>query len=318
MDPNVDPHPDSVVGLDNAKAEIALAANALNDPNRFLPYKPWRTFLLHGVIGSGKKLFAQSFSPKYDVRIIHASIVTVNVGHVSGLFAWYTALPESRVIILNDVEQMLGVGSTLVVHPTAKSELLAAINCFRDVLVIGITRSPWLLDEAVLRHFDRHLHIHLPNHPNRVQMVCQKISPFTHEIHEADVWDMMQHFEDISGSMIDDAIRGVLMYKYQEARGATHFRKVEGQGGKLWACNEEDLGSEKYNYTQGPWRVSLNPITIADLTDFLRLIVRGSSPLKEAEEKHERWNAKPFQGEETGESLKAASQSADEIFHVQF
>ena len=75
-------------------------------------------------------------------------------------------------------------------------------NSQEGILVMGATNTPWELDEAFRRRFERRIYIHLPEPAARAGMFKLKIDGVPNNLNEEDFTTLGEHSDLYSGSDI--------------------------------------------------------------------------------------------------------------------
>ena len=170
-----------VVGLDEVKEEINEFIDILRNHTKYVKMKckvP-RGILFYGPPGTGKTLMAKALANESQVGFIHAcgssfNEVYIGVGQSRIKKLFKSARRKKKCIIFIDEIDTLGrkrssnVNSGHNENDNTLNRLLSemdGINSNKNILVIGATNKPDLLDEALLRagRFDRKIEFNLPN-----------------------------------------------------------------------------------------------------------------------------------------------------------
>lgn len=183
-----------VAGMDEEKEEIEEIIEFLKNPDKAkrLGGRIPKGVLLSGLPGTGKTLLAKAVSGEAEVPFFSVSgsdfaelYVGVGVSRVENLFQ------EARknapcIIFIDEIDAIGGARNNRRIsnqeQENTLNKLLAELDGFGsqdDIILIGATNRPDVLDSALLRpgRFDRHIKIDLPGIEGRVKI-------FTYHIQE--------------------------------------------------------------------------------------------------------------------------------------
>jgi vacuolar protein-sorting-associated protein 4 len=100
------------------------------------------------------------------------------------------------------------------------------------VLVLGATNTPWMLDPAIRRRFERRIYIPLPDANARARMLQLCAGNFATKITQKEYRILAERTEGMSGSDIGVVVRDALLEPVRKVQLATHFKKVMGPSRK--------------------------------------------------------------------------------------
>jgi transitional endoplasmic reticulum ATPase len=220
---------DDIGGLDDVKAQIRAAVEApLKYPEVFAEMKVRtpRGILLYGPPGTGKTLLAKAVATESEANFISIrgpEIFNKYVGEsekaVREIFkkARQTA---PCVIFLDEIDAVLsrrGMDDDTGVTRRIVNQFLAEIDglqTLQNVLVIGATNRPEMIDDAMLRpgRFDSLLHIKAPDRDSRKAIleihVAKKKIPGYEKLDLGKLADMTQGY---SGADLEGLVREAVM-----------------------------------------------------------------------------------------------------------
>ena len=101
-----------------------------------------------------------------------------------------------------------------------------------QVLVLAATNTPYSLDQAVRRRFDKRIYIPLPDAAARAHMFKVHLGDTPPALVEADFAALGARTEGFSGSDVAVAVKDVLFEPVRKTQEATHFRAVAGPKGE--------------------------------------------------------------------------------------
>jgi len=117
------------------------------------------------------------------------------------------------------------------------------------VLVLGATNTPWELDPAIRRRFEKRVYIPLPDARARSRIFRTCIGDTPNSLDEKDFKELAESCDGFSGSDIAVLCRDALYEPVRICQMATHFKKVPDPTGAkpfLWEpCSSGDLKAEE-------------------------------------------------------------------------
>ncbi|KAK3021852.1 hypothetical protein RJ639_047860 [Escallonia herrerae] len=174
-----------VAGLQSAKQALQEAVIL---PVKFPQFftgnrRPWRAFLLYGPPGTGKSYLAKAVASEADSTFFSVSssdLVSKWMGEseklVSNLFEMARESAPS-IIFIDEIDSLCGQrgeGNESEASRRIKTELLVQMQGVGTnddkVLVLAATNTPYALDQAIRRRFDKRIYIPLPDLKARQHM----------------------------------------------------------------------------------------------------------------------------------------------------
>ncbi|MBA0615364.1 hypothetical protein Godav_015513 [Gossypium davidsonii] len=174
-----------VAGLESAKQALQEAVIL---PVKFPQFftgkrRPWRAFLLYGPPGTGKSYLAKAVATEADSTFFSVSssdLVSKWMGEseklVSNLFEMARDSAPS-IIFIDEIDSLCGQrgeGNESEASRRIKTELLVQMQGVghndQKVLVLAATNTPYALDQAIRRRFDKRIYIPLPDVKARQHM----------------------------------------------------------------------------------------------------------------------------------------------------
>jgi vacuolar protein-sorting-associated protein 4 len=151
------------------------------------------------------------------------------------------------------------------------------------ILVLGATNTPWDLDPAIRRRFEKRVYIPLPEPIARRQMFKIHIGDTPIEA-DLDFDTLAEKTEGFSGSDISVVVRDALMQPIRRMSAATYFKKVRnpdssGAAEVYLPCNPNEKGAEKKSLMDIDAHLLGSPkISMQDFDDVLETAKPSVSP----------------------------------------
>lgn len=95
-----------------------------------------------------------------------------------------------------------------------------------QILVLGATNIPWVLDAAIRRRFEKRIYIPLPEEEARYSMIKMNIGQTPNSLSDKDLKALAARTAQFSGADISVLVRDALYQPVRKVQGATHFKKV--------------------------------------------------------------------------------------------
>ncbi|KZV47162.1 hypothetical protein F511_05213 [Dorcoceras hygrometricum] len=230
-----------VAGLESAKQALQEAVIL---PVKFPQFftgkrRPWRAFLLYGPPGTGKSYLAKAVATEADSTFFSVSssdLVSKWMGEseklVSNLFQMARESSPS-IIFVDEIDSLCGKrgeGNESEASRRIKTELLVQMQGVGHnddkVLVLAATNTPYALDQAVRRRFDKRIYIPLPDLKARQHMFKVHLGDTPHNLTESDFEVLARKTEGFSGSDIAVCVKDVLFEPVRKTQDAMFFIKT--------------------------------------------------------------------------------------------
>ncbi|KAL2328477.1 hypothetical protein Fmac_021904 [Flemingia macrophylla] len=240
-----------VAGLESAKQALQEAVIL---PVKFPQFftgkrRPWRAFLLYGPPGTGKSYLAKAVATEADSTFFSVSssdLVSKWMGEseklVSNLFQMARESAPS-IIFIDEIDSLCGQrgeGNESEASRRIKTELLVQMQGVghndQKVLVLAATNTPYALDQAIRRRFDKRIYIPLPDlkarqHMFKARAIYTMFVPMVHlgdtphNLAESDFEHLARKTEGFSGSDISVCVKDVLFEPVRKTQDAMFFFK---------------------------------------------------------------------------------------------
>ncbi|KAM3684136.1 hypothetical protein ACB098_11G021600 [Castanea mollissima] len=266
--------------------------------------QPWKAILLYGPPGTGKTYLANAIATKAGSAFFSVSasdIVSKWMGEsekqVSILFQQARDAAPS-IIFIDEIDSLCGSRGENNENEASrriKTELFVrmqrACNDEKNVLVLAATNTPYALDQAMRRRFNKRIYVPLPNVKARERIFKVHIGDTPHNLTETDFEHLARRTRGFSGSDIFCCVQDALYEPVRATCSAQFFRKTsEG----MWVpCERTQEGAikitrKKLNAKGLGSKIQLPPTTRAD---FDKMLARQKPTVSEDDlEVHKRFN----------------------------
>ncbi|KEG14058.1 putative vacuolar protein sorting-associated protein 4 [Trypanosoma grayi] len=236
-----------IAGLEGAKEALKEAVILpLRFPQLFTGNrKPWKGILMYGPPGTGKSYLAKAVATEGDgtfLSVSSADLLSRWLGEseklVRNVFEMareaYREEGKPAIIFIDEIDSLCSSRSDGENDSTrrVKTEFLVQMQGVghedEGVLVLGATNTPWDLDSAVRRRFERRIYIPLPEVQARCQMFKIHLGDTPNNLCENDWYELGKMTEGYSGSDINIVVRNAMMESVRTVQVATHFKRVRG------------------------------------------------------------------------------------------
>lgn len=258
---------DDVAGLKNAKE--ALQETVIL-PTRFPQLfqgkvTPWKGILMYGPPGTGKSFLAKACATEASATfysISSSDLVSKWMGEserlVKSLFEMAREAKPS-IIFIDEVDSMCGSRDAGESDSSRriKTEFLVQMQGVghddTGLLVLGATNTPWDLDSAIRRRFERRIYIPLPEADSRRRMFELNIGDTKNSLTPEDTQSLATKTEGYSGADIAIMVRDALYQPVRRCQHATHFLRVQKDGKPMWTpCSPGAPGATEMSLMQVP------------------------------------------------------------------
>ncbi|GBG33208.1 26S proteasome regulatory subunit 8-like [Hondaea fermentalgiana] len=229
---------DDVAGLDRAKAALKEAVIL---PTRFPQLfegerRPWKGILLYGPPGTGKSYLAKAVATEADAQFFSVSssdLVSKWQGESERLVRnLFEMAREARpaIIFIDEVDSLCGsrTDGENDSQRRIKTEFLVQMQGVgkddKGLLVLGATNTPWSLDPAMRRRFEKRVYISLPEKAARKRLFELCIGETEHTMTRQDLDSLAEMTEGYSGADVSIAVREALMRPLRICQEAKQFK----------------------------------------------------------------------------------------------
>lgn len=297
---------EDVAGLEQAKK---LLKETVILPAKF-PHlfqgavKPWRGILLYGPPGTGKSYLAKALATEAGSTFFSVSssdLVSKFQGESERLVRNLFEMARENVpaiIFIDEVDSLCGSRSEGENESSRriKTEFLVQMQGVGKgndgVLVLGATNTPWELDPAIRRRFEKRVYIPLPEPQARAQMFKIHIKDTPNALVDADYMQLAKLTDGLQGGDISICVREALYAPVRLCQDATHFKKVADPAGKydfIWTpCSPGDPNAVEMSIYDIEGDKLLPPAV--ELKHFLKAVANTKAAVSAADlVRHDQW-----------------------------
>jgi vacuolar protein-sorting-associated protein 4 len=201
--------------------------------------KPWSAILMYGPPGTGKSYLAKAVATESNSNFFSVSSSTImskwqgeSEKRIQVLFN-VAREKKPSVIFIDEVDSIAGErgsgeqDSTRRIKTQLLTEMQGVGNDNEGILVLAATNTPWSLDSAFRRRFQKRVYVGLPDRSARVAMFKRGMSIdntfINSKIRDVDYSTLGDMSEGYSGSDITNVIREALMIPIRKCRNAKQF-----------------------------------------------------------------------------------------------
>ncbi|KAG8387506.1 hypothetical protein BUALT_Bualt02G0028200 [Buddleja alternifolia] len=166
---------------------------------------------------------------------------------VSNLFQMARESSPS-IIFIDEIDSLCGQrgeGNESEASRRIKTELLVQMQGVGHnddkVLVLAATNTPYALDQAIRRRFDKRIYIPLPEAKARQHMFKVHLGDTPHNLTESDFEDLGRKTEGFSGSDVAVCVKDVLFEPVRKTQDAMFF--IETSNGTWMPCGPKQRGA---------------------------------------------------------------------------
>ncbi|MBA0800330.1 hypothetical protein Gohar_010771 [Gossypium harknessii] len=189
--------------------------------------------------------------PTFSASVSSSDLVSKWMGEseklVSNLFEMARDSAPS-IIFIDEIDSLCGQrgeGNESEASRRIKTELLVQMQGVghndQKVLVLAATNTPYALDQAIRRRFDKRIYIPLPDVKARQHMFKVHLGDTPHNLTESDFENLARRTEGFSGSDISVCVKDVLFEPVRKTQDAMFFFKTPNN---MWMpCGPKQPGA---------------------------------------------------------------------------
>ena len=225
-----------VCGLEKQVEELKQAVLIPTQyPHIFSNRTPFQSFLFYGPPGTGKTYLAKAVAAEMNnitfFSVSASSLISKYQGESELCIKVLCNVARSKkpsVIFFDEVDS-LGLSRTDTDNDSSrriKTELFIQMDGLEEnagVFVMAATNTPFNIDSALLRRFDKLLYVPLPDKLTRYKMLQQRLS--NEGISEDNLQILAAKTEGFSGSDINKLCKNALMEPISKPQQSEYCRK---------------------------------------------------------------------------------------------
>lgn len=205
--------------------------------------EPWHGVLLYGPPGTGKSYLAKACATEADgtfFTISSSDLVSKWMGESEKLVRNLFEMAREKtpaVIFIDEVDSLCGTRGQSGESDASrriKTEFLAQMDGVGRsrslILVLAATNTPWDLDIAFRRRFEKRVYIPLPDVVARAQMLRLCLEETRHRCSDVDFARIAHQTEGYSGADLSVLSRDAMYEPVRRCRSATAFLRVQWAG----------------------------------------------------------------------------------------
>uniref|UniRef100_A0A3B0MRD1 AAA family ATPase, putative n=1 Tax=Theileria annulata TaxID=5874 RepID=A0A3B0MRD1_THEAN len=193
----------------------------------------YNCILLYGPPGTGKTYLANALSNEFKYHFLSISssnILSKYYGeserYIRNLFN-FCILKSPCVLFIDEIDSICNTRNVNQHEATnrIKTEFMIQINRKitvnnvklglnneGNVLLLGSTNLPWLLDNAIIRRFEKRIYIPLPNQNNRFDLIKKLLTNVKHTLTDSDFLYMAENTNNFNCYDINILVKEIVLY----------------------------------------------------------------------------------------------------------
>lgn len=228
-----------IFGMDDV---IQIIRESLILPQKYpqifqrLCVSPSKSILMYGPPGTGKSMVARAIANETSATFLEASCAQLTsrwVGEseklVQSLFENASSQAPS-VVFLDEIDSIATSRETdkssSIADQRLLNQLLIEIDIVQKnqamVFIVAATNLPWQLDPAMIRRFNKMVHVKLPDTKTKVQ-ILQKGLKHASKMSDHEFEALAERAENMSGSDLKNAVSEILMRPLRRILAAQTF-----------------------------------------------------------------------------------------------
>lgn len=274
---------DDVAGLKAAKEALQeTVILPIRFPQLFTGSRqPWKGILLYGPPGTGKSFLAKACATECDstfYSISSSDLVSKWMGESERLVrSLFEMARESKpsIIFIDEVDSLCGQRGEGESDASRriKTEFLSQMDGvgkeMAGLLVLGATNTPWDLDTAIRRRFEKRIYIPLPELEARIGLLRLNLGTTPNQLVDDDFKYIASRVDGFSGADMAILVRDAIFEPVRRCRRAKTFNRVQkanadGVMQQYWTpCSPGAPGATEMSLMDIPGKELLEPDVLA-------------------------------------------------------
>eukprot|EP00943_MAST-04B_sp_MAST-4B-sp1_P004818 g4818.t1 len=254
--------------------------------------RPFKGILLYGPPGTGKTMLAQALSNEANCHFLNISasdIFSKGMGDSEkNLRSIFKVAREKKpcILFIDEIDSIgrkrqSGCNGDTESNRRVKTELLKQLDGFDSndgVMILGATNTPWEIDSALRRRFEKRIFTPLPTLKARAEILKSSMGDEKCSLSEKDYVQLAKELNLYSSADCSMVVREALMVPIRKLLRSEYFQKVQnntknygGDSGYI-ACKAGAPGAIKMNI----WAINPDELIIptVNMADFQEAIKR--------------------------------------------
>ncbi|CAL1268130.1 unnamed protein product [Larinioides sclopetarius] len=190
-----------VFGLREAKQILGEAfIMPLKFPHLFTgKRKPWKSILLYGPPGTGKTLLVQALASSVpsSTFIFLSNYLDESDSFLKDLFKNKRA-QSPKLILVDEIDAVFNLESTRGMRMELFTYHMEGRDCSDGILILATTNKPWLLNEPLLKRFEKKIYTSFPNWTDRLQILKFCLGDAPHCLTEKNLEELATKTEGVT------------------------------------------------------------------------------------------------------------------------
>jgi len=273
---------EDVAGLEQAKGLLKEAVILpVKFPQLFTGKRtPWRGILLYGPPGTGKSFLAKAVATECGsscfLSVSSSDLVSKFMGESERLVKQLFELARAKspaLVFVDEIDSLCtsrGSGQENDSARRIKTEFLVQMQGVgkdnTGVLVLGATNTPWELDPAIRRRFEKRVYIPLPELQARISLFKNHVGSTPNNLTPEDYRRLAELTDGFSGSDVSVVVRDALMEPVRTCQVATHFKKINDPTGAQPFVYQPCSPADKEAEEKTVWDIPSDKLSPMDVT----------------------------------------------------
>ena len=248
--------------------------------------KPWKSILLFGLQGVGKRLLAKAVANEFQGNFFFVSVAEI-VGkylekseHIIKDLFDLARKKKPSVILWDEIDSVMSERSENDFTRKIKALILIEIDNILNeegILFLSVTCYPWGLDHSFIKKFQKKIYLSYPELDSRKKMFQFYLKDTPNTLTEEQFEYLAEKTNYYSGSDISTLCQQANFEPVTKCLISEYFKKIPGINGFKWnytPCDENEPGAMKMKMTELPEIKALLPPKV-EYKDFIDVLKRN-------------------------------------------